>query len=418
MLRPSRPRPLRILLDAFARSRRGGVAAIFGLSVPILAVIGCGAVDLASVNAERTKMQDVADAAALDGAKQLSVANAKGVTTRTEDYATAQLTDVAKQVTLTTKATVAANNASITITIKGHRQSFFGNLLPVGGWNFNAAATAEPVGQTPLCVLAIASSGAGDAINMQDQSRTTATGCLVHSNSDMNVPSPANLAAGTAEAVGAASGQISPTPQTGAPPIADPFSSLNLNMPVLCDVLDLVYDLGVNTITTTALTSHCGTMIVRKNATVILQPGVHYFRNGGLVLQDNATLQGTNVTLVFDSKSSFTFQDHSQINLQGRQTGAFAGFVIATTPANTNTFSISSDAAHVLLGTIYVPNAQLVVSGGSTNVADQSAWTVIIAKGLLLSGSPNLVINSNYAGSSVPVPSGVGPVSQGARLVK
>ena len=41
-------------------------------------------------------------------------------------------------------------------------------------------------------------------------------------------------------------------------------------------------------------------------------------------------------------------------------------------------------------------------------MADQSAWTVVVAKGLQLQGSPNLVINANYAGSNVPVPAGAG----------
>ena len=41
-------------------------------------------------------------------------------------------------------------------------------------------------------------------------------------------------------------------------------------------------------------------------------------------------------------------------------------------------------------------------------VADQSAWTVIVAQAIQMSGSPNLVVNANYASSSVPVPGGVG----------
>jgi hypothetical protein len=251
---------------------------------------------------------------------------------------------------------------------------------------------------------------------MQNQSQTTAAKCLVHSNSDLAVPSPANLMAGTAEAVGSATGQITPTPQTGAPAIPDPFSGLNLNVPKqLCNPLDLVYDVGVNIVTPGV---HCGNMTVQQSATAILMPGVHYFLKSTLTLKQSATLQGDNVVLIFDDNSSFQFQDQSQIKLQGRKSGTFAGFVIATTPANTNTFTISSDAARLLLGTIYIPNATLSVSGGQIDVADQSAWTVIVARGLKLSGSPNLVINSDYAGSSVPVPTGVGPSSQGARLVK
>jgi len=59
-------------------------------------------------------------------------------------------------------------------------------------------------------------------------------------------------------------------------------------------------------------------------------------------------------------------------------------------------FTISSDAARQLLGTIYIPSATLAVTGTSNRVADQSAWTVIVAKSIQLTGSPNLVINHNY----------------------
>jgi hypothetical protein len=270
----------------------------------------------------------------------------------------------------------------------------------------------------PLCVLTTAAAGAagGGALTMQDQSQINATGCLVHSNSDLTAPNPADLISGTAEAVDAASGQISPTPQTGAPSIADPFANVNWNIPPLCNPLDiLTVTLGLNIVTPG---THCGDIPVRANETVQLLPGVHYFKKGVLSLQQNAILQGTNVVLIFDTDSYFQFQDSSQIKLQGRQSGQYAGFVIATTPSNTNTFQISSDSARLLLGTIYIPSATLAVSGGTTTVADQSAWTVIIAKGIQLSGSPDLVINSNYTGTTVPVPHGVGPSTQGSRLVK
>jgi hypothetical protein len=82
--------------------------------------------------------------------------------------------------------------------------------------------------------------------------------------------------------------------------------------------------------------------------------------------------------------------------------------VIVTTRTNTNTFTISSDAAKQLEGAIYIPSATLAVSGTGNQVAAQSAWTVVVAKGLQLQGSPDLVINSNYSNSSVPVPAGVG----------
>jgi len=158
---------------------------------------------------------------------------------------------------------------------------------------------------------------------------------------------------------------------------------------------------------------------VRNNAVVQLLPGEHYFVNSHLVMEQNSQLSGSNVVLVFDSKSNFQFADGSQIDHKGR-TGSspYAGFVIMTTRQNTGTFSISSTAAHTLLGTIYAPSATLAVSGAGNTVADQSAWTVVVAKAITLSGSPNLVINANYAGSSVPVPSGVGVNANKVKLVQ
>ena len=139
-----------------------------------------------------------------------------------------------------------------------------------------------------------------------------------------------------------------------------------------------------------------------------LLPGTHYFKGGTLTIQGNAVLEGSNVTLIFDNDATFNFTDTSSIDLTGSQSGTYAGFVILTTRANTNAFTISSNNARRLEGAVYIPSATLDVTGTSNNVADQSAWTVVVAKSLQLTGSPNLVINANYSSSTVPVPAGVG----------
>ena len=176
----------------------------------------------------------------------------------------------------------------------------------------------------------------------------------------------------------------------------------------------LVFDLGVNIL---APGIHCGNLTVQQNATAMLLPGTYYFVNSVLLLKDSSTLQGSNVTLIFDSNSYIQFQDNSVVDLTAATTGQYAGFVMATTEQNTNTFSISSNSAHRMLGTLYMPAATLAVSGTGNTVADQSAWTVVIAKGITMSGSANLVINSSYGSSNVPVPQGVGN-NAGVVLVK
>ena len=73
------------------RDRRGGIAMVAAILVPILAVVGCGAIDLVSVSADRGSMQDVADATALAMAKQLGVATASGISARADQFAREQL---------------------------------------------------------------------------------------------------------------------------------------------------------------------------------------------------------------------------------------------------------------------------------------------------------------------------------------
>jgi hypothetical protein len=384
----------------------GGVSVIVALVVPALALLACGAIDLASVNSDRSALQDAADATALAMAKQLGVASNAGIVARAQDYALGQLGQTAVRDDVSVTTTIGANNSGVTVALSGERPSFFGNLLPPGGWRLSVQATASSLGEAPLCVLASGATALGD-IQLQNTSQMTAAKCLVQSNGDLTADAGSSLTAALAQAAGTASGPISPSPQTGAPAIADPFASMTFNPPLLglCNPLDLVYSVGVNLLTPG---THCGNLIVRNGATVQLLPGEYYFAKGSLTMQDNSTLTGANVVLVFNDDASFVFKDSSTIRLSGRQSGTYAGFVIATTRTNTNTFVISSDSARQLEGAIYVPNATLQVTGTGDTVNDQAAWTVIVAQALQLQGSPNLVINANYASSTVPVPGGVG----------
>jgi hypothetical protein len=154
------------------------------------------------------------------------------------------------------------------------------------------------------------------------------------------------------------------------------------------------------------------------NAVLVLEPGEHWFRRGKLVVKDNARLEGSDVVLFFGNLSRFEFEDHAMISLEGRKTGAYAGMVMVAGRGNQEDFRLSSDRISSLLGVVYVPNALLIIDGGRSDIAKDSDWTVIVARSIQLRGAPSLVINANYAGSDVPVPSGVGPRGGSPRLVE
>ena len=74
-----------------------------------------------------------------------------------------------------------------------------------------------------------------------------------------------------------------------------------------------------------------------------------------------------------------------------------------------------TENAHNLLGTIYLPKGTLVV-GSPNPVANASAYTIIIASAVNIVSSPQLVLNSRYGASLVPVPDGAGNRNQRVQI--
>ncbi|HLK26809.1 MAG TPA: pilus assembly protein TadG-related protein [Caulobacteraceae bacterium] len=393
------------ILQRFGQSVSGGLSTLFAVLVPALALLVGGTIELASLNAEHSAMQDAADATSLAMAKQLNVATYAGIESRAASYAADELGELASRDNVRVKTQVDTQQNSVTVTLTGHRPSFFGSLLPPGGWTIITSSTAQAVGEIPLCVLSYGGAG-GENINMGAGAQMTASQCLVQSNGDINAPKPALLTAGLAQAVGKANGNIVPQAQVGAPAISDPFGSMSVTIPPnQCSPYNTTYIGSANTL---APGVHCGNFLVTTGGKLTLLPGEHYFLQGQLQLQGSAALSGQDVVLIFDRGSHFNFTGTSQVDLTGRTSGTYAGFVVATTRQNTGVFNISSTSAEKIEGTIYIPAATLNVQGYGNKVAQQSAWTVVVAQAITLGGSANLVINSNYATSSVPVPSGVG----------
>jgi Flp pilus assembly protein TadG len=394
------------------RDRAGGVAVIFAMMIPIIAVLGLGAVELSQVQSDRSMTQDVADATALWGARQLSVAPT-GADQRTQEYAKAQLDKVAAHADVTVAANI-VDEATIKVTVDTYRMSFFGNLLPAGGFRTHVEATAMTMGKSPLCVL-IMGPTAGDDLHLTGGSQLQAP-CLVHGNQNLTVDGAAALIATESEAGAIASGPITPSANMGAPAITDPFTALNTSFPTNCTQSPGSNNVNITANQTLPAGVHCGAMTVVGNTVLTLGPGEHYF-GGDLTLKGGAQIAGTDVVMIFARGVTLDFKGASSISLVGRQTGPLAGFVLIDDRADTGTFNLQSDPFVNVTGAIYVPNATLNIQG-SQKAGQASDWTVIAADAMTMTGSPNLVINTNYTGSTVPVPIGVGPAKGGKLVLK
>lgn len=403
-------------LGLFRSNTQGNIALSFAFIGPAVILLGVGAIDLFAVHTAQVRLQSIADAGALASAPTLALAtDGTAAKARAASFVSGQMSEWADRpdFTATYEIVEQGGQRAIRVLLRGHRQSFFANMLPPGGWHFVGDATATSVGLVPLCVLVTGDSGK-DVLNVRDTGRIAAPSCMVHSNRDIKVKS-GSIRAAAVQAVTSATGPISPSPGTGATPIEDPFARIPIEDKAECTGVRIER----RTSGTLRLPAgvHCDGIVMTGTSELVLEPGEHLFRRGALILEDSARLSGTDVVLVFDTASRFLFKDQSRVNLEGRTSGPFSGIVLAATRDNKQDFVIASDRVETLLGVLYIPSARLVVEG-SADVARDSAWTVIVARKVRLDGSPSLFINADYTATTVPVPQGVGPRTGGSRLIE
>lgn len=388
----------------FRHDPRGNVVTIFAIAFPVLAIAVSAGFELEEVQTAKTELQAAVDSAAVKGARELMTDQSSATPERARIFSDELVNPLRTRWTITTTAKADLAQTAVTVSQTAWRPSFFQNLLPPGGFHLNVTATAQANSSVPLCVLTL-QENAGPTMNLMGTAAMKAPGCLVQSDSAILATGP--LQAAEVRSVGAAEGSISPKPITDAPSISDPFAAMPINVPPHCD------DNGITLVPFTETTLkpgvHCGPIVSVGAGSLLLLPGEHYFVDSSLIMTGDAEVKGTDVVVVLKGVTIMKFLANAGLNLEGRRSGPYAGFVLVTDRSYTGTVLLETTSAHKLLGTIYLPNATLTVAGANNKIADQSPWTVVVAKQLLAIGAATLMINSAYFSAAVPVPSGVGP---------
>jgi len=406
------------LLASFKRARSGNVALIAALATPV--VLGCMALALDSVNAWSTSdnLQAAADGAALAAAHELPLrsTNQATITTVVENYAHA---NVARTTRLTQiSSTILDNRAGVRVELSARLDSIFGNLFRPDGYAPHVTATARLSGGAPLCALALESSQP-NAVRLDRSAHIMAPNCAVVSNSTspqgMSVINSAQIRATMiCSAGGTAGGSSGYSPQaiTDCPVIPDPLEGRPEPAAGGCDHLLVLQVVGNVNLRPGV---YCGGITVLPGATANLAPGVYVIKNGPLLVLGNGALVGRNVGFYFvGDLSVMNLSANSRIDLTAPRDGDMAGFlffanrVLLTGSLNLRHFRISSDNARNLLGTIYLRDGQLDIDSNRP-IADRSAYTVIVARRISVSAGPDLYLNTDYDGTDIPVPHGVGP---------
>ena len=403
----------------FIRDQAGATALVFALSTPVLFGGVVLTVDVTSLARVRTGLQNIADAAALAGAKELHIyrsdysALKESVRQRTLSLMAERGFD---QANASVDVTVDAEAGTITVEPTATADTIL--LKDLGyGEQIDATAVARAFGSVKLCVLALDEDGSA-AIGASRLADIDAAECAVQSNSGQpDGISVDGLSSVTALAICSAGGvdgsSYNPPAETDCPPVEDPLASQQAPDPGPCTERNLRIILP-----RMIFPGHyCGGLKLGPTALVWAQPGEYVISGGPLQLGPASSLTGEGVSFRFvDEESTFSFGLGSIVQLSAPTTGPMAGYLFYQDPSvpERTEFLIGSDLVTKLLGTIYLPRGVLKIDVIGL-VAAASAYTVVVADRLDVKGA-HLVINSNYGMTDVPVPAGVGPTAGSVAL--
>ncbi len=387
----------------------------FGVALMGLLTAAGAAVDYSKASNQRAKLQAIADGAVTAGVRQFRLGNAselivqeavKGFVRAASD---ASLGIVVVDTVADAKARTVS--ASLSTTVPTY-------VMHLVGRQFNAVsvkATAKLAGGAPVCVLGLDMNESG-TIHLEKNALLNAPNCAIYSNSKKPDGLKSKDAGSlTASFICSAGGKVSdkvgafsPTPRTDCPVLSDPLRMRPLPSSGGCAATDLVVN---GTTMNLSPGTYCGGLKVTNAARVNLTPGTYVFKGGRLEVGKGSVLTGTNVALHFSgSGATLQFDADSSVSLTAPKIGDMAGLLISEDRTNPidQKFNILSNDARTLLGTIYLPRGRLFV-GANRPIADQSAYTIVVARMFSLSEGPTMVLNTNYGATDVPVPDGIGP---------
>lgn len=405
--------------NTFASDATGAMAVTAALTLPVLVAVSLIAVEIAQMATDRSKLQEIADSAALAGARELRLGNAIAQTVIAQARRHAQTAAGQWRLAHQFDGAVSADKKSVTVTLSTPPSMGITATLGLTAPHITVTATAKVMGGSPVCGVSLNTTDHG-ALYLEKQARLEAAKCAIYSNSKnpsgLESKDSARINAGFICSAGGFKGSpasFDPLPEIDCPAFPDPLASRAPPSFGDCDPARQNLKIsGAGVFLTPGV--FCGGIRVEKDSDVTLQPGVYIIKDGPIVLDKNARLRGTQVGLYFTGeKSGITISKETSLSLTAPTSGPMAGLLMfqdRSIKRDDVKFEISSDDASVLLGTIYLPRGHLLL-GGDKPVAQKSAYTIIVANKIQASAGPTLVLNSDYAATDVPTPNGLGSLS-------
>ncbi len=399
-------------LALFTGSTSGSIAVPLAVAAPTLLAAAGLAIDYATLEMKRTELQAAADTSALGGAKEMALAGSGDGAIKAVVAAYVETEFSGSGSTVSSAIDIDRKAGTLRVVLEEQWTPVFAQFLNAGITPIKADATASLVGTTNICVLALDGTSS-QVIHLDMNAKLTANGCGVYSNSvhsygvrlDMDSAMHASLicSAGDYKAKTTA---VDPTPTTDCPAVPDPLADRVAPAVGGCDETGLTLISGSHTLSPG---TYCGGLEIKGTASVTFTSGTYVIEGGKFLVADTAKIVGEHVGFYLSGAASvINFKDDAHVSLTGATEGAMAGLLFfedRAAPPNRN-HHIQSTHVDVLTGTIYLPRGRFLVDP-NTPVAQDSAYTAIIANHLELTEGPELILNSDYGSTDVPVPAGI-----------
>lgn len=403
-------------LKPLSTDRRGGVAMIIALSLPVFLGGAALTIDTIQWSLATRQMQRQADSGAIAGA--FALAQGRDVTTNVNS-------DLARNnfVKLTVTPVIEnppsagakiANAKAVRVVVATTMNLPFSGMF-IRGMPLRAEATAQVVGQGEYCVIALDGSAA-TGITMTG-STTLDLNCGLMTNS---VSATAAVSAGGSSTIKAspiaAVGNVPPSPGRYIEPVSlfpyavpaqDPYAALP-------DPLSTIGNGSALSVSPNG-TKNIGPGTYKSvdiKGTLNMSPGVYYINGGSFSANSQATIIGTGVVIILTSSTAATspssiatmdINGGANIQLTAPTTGTYAGILMYQDrrALDSGTNKVNGNSSSILQGAIYFPKQAMEFTG---NTGMQTNCLQLVAKRLTFTGNSSIsnVCPAGSGAGSIP----------------
>jgi len=390
-------------MRCFRSDQRGNVTVLAAFGLPVLALAAGLAIDQSTLLRTHDDLQNLADTAALAGARAMGSSQDTSEDDR-EQLATESAEDmiVARKPSVTYLVTPSHSDATVEVSLSVEQAVAFGRFLGQEDRTVKASATATYMGQQPSGCLIALDESEPTGIYMQGSARIRAPACGVWSNADgpssiRMQGSPLLLGEEVCAdgASGHADSRIQPELTDDCGKAIDPYRSRLQNVPTSCDHTNFAIDRRARSVELNPGV-YCGGLEV-AGVEVRLRPGLYVIKDGPLTIRSNGELVGSEVSMVLTgTNASLDMQGNGELTLSALSTGDLAGIALAVTKTGAEAVSSNWQGSPnvSVTGSIYMPGQRLNMQG-NPSLHIQGDEGKVLARSFELRGSPDIRIDAD-----------------------